>query len=56
MIPVSKVIIGWSIDKEIYREVGEYLHSKDIRMLLWFPVFAETEEMCGNSAAVDILA
>ena len=54
MIPVSKVIIGWSLDKEIYRQVGEYLHSKDIRMLLWFPVFAETEEMCDNSPALDL--
>lgn len=54
MIPVSKVIIGWSLDKEIYRQVGEYLHSKDIRMLFWFPVFAETEEMCENSPALDL--
>jgi hypothetical protein len=54
MIPVSKVIIGWSLDKEIYRKVGEYLHSKDIRMLLWFPIFAETEEMCDNSPALDL--
>jgi hypothetical protein len=54
MIPVSKVIIGWSLDKEIYRQVGEYLHSKDIRMLLWFPVFAETEEMYDNSPALDL--
>lgn len=54
LIPVSKVIIGWSLDRNIYREVGEYLHSKGIKMLLWFPVFAETEEMCENSPAVDI--
>lgn len=54
LIPVSKVIIGWSLDRNIYREVGEYLHSKGIKMLLWFPVFAETEEMCENSLAVDI--
>ena len=54
MIPVEKVIIGWSLDKEIYREVGAYLHEKDIKMLLWLPVFAETEEMCENSAAVDL--
>ena len=46
MIPVQKVIIGWSQDKEIYRKVGEYLHDKNIRMLLWLPVFAETEEVC----------
>ena len=54
MIPVGKVIIGWSLDKEIYRQVGEHLHSKGIKMLLWLPVFAETEEMCENSLAVDL--
>jgi hypothetical protein len=54
MIPVQKVIIGWSLDKDIYRQVAEYLHAKDIRMLLWMPVFAETEEMCENSPAVDL--
>ncbi len=54
MIPVSKVIIGWSLDKDIYRVVGEHLHANDIKMLLWLPVFAETEEMCENSPAVDL--
>ena len=54
LIPVEKVIIGWSQDKEIYRQVGDYLHEKNIRMLLWLPVFAETEEVCENSPAVDL--
>ena len=54
MIPVRKVIIGWTLDKEIYRQVGDYLHAKDIHMLLWLPVFAETEEVCDNRPAVDL--
>ena len=54
LIPVRKVIIGWSLDKEIYQEVGEHLHAKDIKMLLWLPVFAETEEVCENEPAVDL--
>lgn len=54
LIPVKSVIIGWSTDPEIYREVGEYLHGKGIGMFLWLPVFAETEEMCDNSPAVDL--
>ena len=54
MIPVEKVIIGWSLDKQVYREVGAFLHERNIRMLLWLPVFAETEEMCDNSPAVDL--
>ena len=54
LIPVRKVIIGWSMDKDIYRQVGEYLHENGIRMLLWLPVFAETEEVCENEPAVDL--
>ena len=53
-IPVRKVIIGWTVDKGIYQRVGEYLHAHDISMLLWLPVFAETEEMCENVPAVDL--
>jgi len=53
-IPVGKVIIGWSKDKEIYREVGAQLHEKGIDMLLWLPVFAETEAVCDNAPSVDI--
>ena len=54
LIPVEKVIIGWSVDKDIYRQVGEYLHAKGIKMLIWLPVFAETEEVCDNTPAVDL--
>ena len=54
LIPIEKVIIGWSLDKDIYRQVGEHLHAKDIRMLLWLPVFAETEEVCDNVPSVDL--
>ncbi|MCR4843889.1 MAG: hypothetical protein K5843_02715 [Bacteroidales bacterium] len=54
LIPVEKVIIGWSTDKDIYRKVGEYLHAKDIKMLLWLPVFAETEGVCESQPALDL--
>ena len=54
LIPVRKVIIGWSLDKQVYRQVGEFLHANGIKMLLWLPVFAETEEMCDNEPAVDL--
>lgn len=53
-IPVSSVIIGWSTDRDIYKEVGNYLHGKGIDMYLWLPVFAETEEVCESSPAVDL--
>ncbi len=54
LIPVEKVIIGWSLEKDLYREVGEYLHGKGIKMLFWLPVFAETEEVCESTPAVDL--
>ena len=54
IIPLKKVIIGWSTDTSIYKEVGSHLHSKGIEMLLWLPVFAETEEVCDNTLAVDL--
>lgn len=54
MIPVRKVIIGWSLNQDIYREVGTALHAKGIEMLLWMPVFAETEEVCESKPAVDL--
>lgn len=54
LIPVRKVIIGWSMDKDIYRQVGEYLHENGIQMFLWLPVFAETEMLCTNEPAVDL--
>ena len=45
LIPVEKVIIGWSLDKNVYQRVGEFLHENGIKMYLWLPVFAETEEV-----------
>ena len=54
LIPVKKVIIGWSLDKDIYARVGAFLHERNIEMLLWLPVFAETEQMCEGSPAVDL--
>ena len=53
-IKVKDVIMGWSIRKDIYQEVGDYLHGKGIGMYLWLPVFAETEEVCANTPSVDI--
>ena len=54
IIPVKNVIIGWTAQSEIYKEVGAYLHGKGIGMYLWLPVFAETEEVCDNTPAVDL--
>lgn len=54
MIPVEKVIIGWNLGQEPYREIGEYLHSKDIRMILWLPVFSEIGHLEPAIQSIDI--
>lgn len=56
IIPVKNVIIGWTAQPEIYKEVGAYLRGKGIGMYLWLPAFAETEEVCDNTPAVDLWA
>lgn len=53
-IPVKKVIIGWNIDPEPYKEIGEFLHSKGIEMILWMPVFTEIGEITDCEHAVDL--
>lgn len=54
LINVEKVIIGWTLDKDFYKQLGAHLHSKNIQMLFWLPVFAETEGVCDNVPAVDL--
>lgn len=54
IIPVEKVLVGWSYDNDAYKRIGEYLHGKGIQMLLYLPVFAETEEVCDNAPGVDL--
>lgn len=54
MIPVKKVIIGWSTDHQVYKEVGKYLHSAQIDMLLWLPVFSEVGSIKNGRVAVDV--
>ena len=53
-IPVGKVIIGWSTDSLVYRKVGEYLHGSGIEMILWLPVFSETNKILETDEALDV--
>ena len=54
IIPIEKVIIGWNLNPEPYKEIGEYLHSKDIQMILWLPVFSEIGEIEDCDLSVDL--
>ena len=53
-IPVDRVIIGWNTDPSVYREIGAYLCGAGIRMLLWLPVFSETDRIADTDGAADI--
>ena len=54
MLPVEKVIIGWNLEAEPYREIGEYLHTKHIKMILWMPVFSEIGHLEEAEQSVDL--
>lgn len=54
MIPVEKVIIGWNLEAEPYFEIGDYLHSKGIKMILWMPVFSEIGHLEEAEQSVDL--
>lgn len=53
-IPVGRVIIGWSTDAALYREVGAFLRGRGIRMLLWLPCFSEISGIAQPDQTVDV--
>ncbi len=54
LLPVEKVIIGWNPDEALYKKVGSLLREKGIDMLLWLPVFAESNDLLDADEALDI--
>lgn len=54
IIPVDKVMVGWCLDREPYQKIGEYLHSKGIKFILYLPVFSEIEDMFVARPAIDL--
>ena len=41
-LPVKSVIIGWSLDRELYKSVLSLLKDYGVKCFLWLPVFSET--------------
>ena len=41
-MPVTKVIMGWALDKKLYQRTAEFLAKRNVDFYLWFPVFSET--------------
>ena len=54
ILPAEKVIIGWNTDGCTYRKVGAYLHKRNIKMLLWLPVFSEIAELLPSDPVMDL--
>lgn len=44
-ININKIIIGWSMDLDMYIKLKEFLHEKNIEIFLWLPVFSEIGEL-----------
>ena len=53
-IPVDRVIIGWSIDEQLYQQVGSFLRGRDIQMILWLPCFSEISGVANPDETLDI--
>ncbi len=53
-MPVDQVIIGWNTDPALYRAVGDFLHGRGVKMLLWLPVFSEISGIAEPDEALDV--
>lgn len=47
---VKDMILGWNTDQALNQELVTYFHNKGIRVLLWLPILAETEEIAKINA------
>ncbi|WP_312447137.1 BadF/BadG/BcrA/BcrD ATPase family protein [Lacrimispora sp.] len=41
-VRVTKVIIGWTVDEELYKKIKLLVHMYQAELYLWMPVFSET--------------
>lgn len=52
-IDVEKVIMGWSVDKELYLETKKLLKKYNVELYLWFPCFSEVGLLEKSNLLVD---
>jgi len=52
-IRVTKVLMGMSVDPELYSRVRDYLAKNDIEFYLWLPVFAELDALKQGYPLID---
>lgn len=41
LFSIDRLIIGWRPDRQLYRQVKQYLEEHQTKMILWLPVFSE---------------
>lgn len=55
IIPLEMVFVGHSLDTTAYRQIGDFLHARGIKMILYLPIFSEAEPVCDAAReAVDL--
>ncbi len=54
MISIEKLIIGWNIDKELYKHVIRHMHNKGVEVYLWLPILSEIGLLGGVDNVVSI--
>lgn len=52
LIPASRVVMGWALDKSVYEHTVEFLTARDIECFLWMPVFSEMRSLRPSSPIV----
>ena len=52
-MPITKVLMGWSLDKSLYEKTAKFLAERKIDFYLWFPVFSETGDLKDLSHLMD---
>lgn len=55
MMPVKKVILGWSVNQELYKRLNDFLHRNGVESYLWLPVFSENGLLRPTDFLVDDL-
>ena len=52
LIPASRVIMGWALDKSVYEQTVDFLGHRGIECYLWLPVFSERRSLRQSSPIV----
>lgn len=51
---IDGIIVGWSLEIEIYKWLSEYTKNRHVKLYLWFPVLAEFDKIKNFVAIKDV--